>query len=509
MIRRRRWNPQYWKWDALARLKEHGCPVCMQHLKGVTSDFFWFVNEQYYEPEVIADLRRSYGFCPTHTRHLIRTGASSVTTTVFSYLTGYGLSRLQEARALLDHSKDQKNPRDRCRHAAEVLRPQGVCRTCRALKWWEDHNISIVLQTLPDAEVKEAYESSTGLCLPHFHNAALKADWDSFSFLTRDMRRRLMALRISERSPTLLLDQVVEMDQERLLRHRPKKAEPSEALSRGEEPLLLRKGWADPKPWSPALEEVLALLAEPGCPVCAVCKQGLQTYLNWLAEEMDRIASPSAHWDPSWKICPTHFWELRASGHERAAVLIAEHTALEWLWKFDDLAVGLADRPADHLMDRLARLPAAWSHRSSAARGRTPGLWSTLAQTLESPERKLDRLRTAPFREDLCQACYHIQETTRRTLDLILRVVEEPTGRKAYSQAWGLCLRHCIGAARIAETPAALNELFTAQITRLRLLEWELEEASRKFNWSVRYELKGPEEGAWLRAARRFCGSIA
>src|SRR3972149_9511377 len=104
MIRRRRWNPQYWKWDALARLKEPGCPVCTQHLKGVTSDFFWFVNEQYYEPEVIADLRRSYGFCPLHTRHLLRTGASSVITTVFSYLTGYALSRLQEAQALLNHS---------------------------------------------------------------------------------------------------------------------------------------------------------------------------------------------------------------------------------------------------------------------------------------------------------------------------------------------------------------------------------------------------------------------
>jgi len=63
-------------------------------------------------------------------------------------------------------------------------------------------------------------------------------------------------------------------------------------------------------------------------------------------------------------------------------------------------------------------------------------------------------------------------------------------------------------AAGVAENPAALSELFKAQIIRLRLLEWELEEASRRLNWSVRYESKGPEGSAWQRAGHQFCGSI-
>lgn len=501
MIRRQRWNPQFWKRDALARLKEHGCPVCMNHLKGVTRDFFWFVNETYYEVETIVDMRCSYGFCPTHTRHLLATGASSQITVVFSYLTDYVLGRLQEAQALLDHSKDGKNSRDRCRRAAEVLRPRSVCRTCRALKWWEDHNISIVLETLPDVEVKETYEKSTGLCLPHFRKAALsvKADWDSLSFLTRNMRERLMTLRIPKRPPALLLDQVRGMDQERFLRRNPKKAEPSDASSRGKGPRVFSKSW------SPTFEEGLVLLAEPGCPVCRCCRRGLEIYLNWLAQEMDAVASPSVYWDPSWNVCPTHFWEW-ASAHERAAFLSAEHTALEWLRKLEDLAVGLADRPPDRLVDRFARVPAAWGQRLSGPRGRAAGLWSTLIRTLESPDHKVDRLREPPFREDQCQACWHIRETTRRTIDLILRVVEEPAGRQAYHQGWGLCLRHCITAAGMAENAATLSELLKAQIIRLRLLQWELAEASRKMNWSVRYEPRGPEESAWRRAAYQFCG---
>lgn len=89
---------------------------------------------------------------------------------------------------------------------------------------------------------------------------------------------------------------------------------------------------------------------------------------------------------------------------------------------------------------------------------------------------------------------------------MILRLLEDPLGRKAYQSGWGLCLRHCIEAAKLAEVPSALVELLSAQIARLRLLEWELEEASRKDNWSVRYEPKGPESDVWRRAAYQFCG---
>jgi len=70
----------------------------------------------------------------------------------------------------------------------------------------------------------------------------------------------------------------------------------------------------------------------------------------------------------------------------------------------------------------------------------------------------------------------------------------------------GASVRHGIEAANLAEVPSALAELLSAQIARLRVLEWELEESSRKNNWSVRYEPKGPESDVWRRAAYKFCG---
>jgi hypothetical protein len=41
---------------------------------------------------------------------------------------------------------------------------------------------------------------------------------------------------------------------------------------------------------------------------------------------------------------------------------------------------------------------------------------------------------------------------------------------------------------------------------RAARIGWELDEAARKSNWSVRYEPHGPEETAWMRAARFVLG---
>jgi hypothetical protein len=125
---------------------------------------------------------------------------------------------------------------------------------------------------------------------------------------------------------------------------------------------------------------------------------------------------------------------------------------------------------------------------------------------LESPQEKLDSMRAIAFRGEACQACTHIETIAIRRLELILRVLEDRAGRKAYHAGWGLCLRHCVQAASLAEVPTALTELLSAQIARLRVLEWELQESSRKYNWSVRYESKGPESQVWRRAAYQFCG---
>jgi hypothetical protein len=236
----------------------------------------------------------------------------------------------------------------------------------------------------------------------------------------------------------------------------------------------------------------------------------VRQYLAWLARQIDAQPSISGSCEANHHVCPAHLWALYTAGYEQAAILIGKHTLQEWLTRLDRLAAGLSFEPSESALERLRQGFLVWCGADNPEFRRDSekpqSRVSKVKAVLESPQRRLDNLRAVAFRTDLCQACSHIQTTTRRTLDLILRALEDPYARKTYHAASGLCLRHCIEAANLAEVPVALAELLSAQIARLRVLEWELEEASRKDNWSVRYEPKGPESDAWRRAAYQFCG---
>jgi hypothetical protein len=477
----------------------------------VDRDFFWFTSEQYYEPGVVDNLRLAHGFCPTHTRHFLQTGANSVITAVYSYLTWYLIKQLNAARDILLQKKPKQSSRDLCLEAAEALRPQGNCPMCASLETSEQINIHALTDALRLADVIEAYEKSPGLCLPHFRQVANQVDWDTVSFLTPDMRDRLHTKVPLQKSTTALLEQAVGLDRVRSLRRG--------ALSRKLEPALYRK---EPgcesyielgKPnflWSPTFEQLLTELAEPGCSVCNACERGVQQYLAWLAQEMESKPAGSNSWEATYHVCPSHLWALYAAGYDQGAMRVGEHAIEEWLARLNKLAFGLSYRPSERALERLRQGVLAWCGAYNPDVGRElerpRARWKKVEAVLESPRSRLDDLRTVVFRTDLCQACAHVRTTTRQRLDLILRALEDPVGRKAYHAGSGLCLRHCVEAANRAEAPAALVELLSAQIARLRVLEWELEEASRKMSWSVRYEPKGPESDAWRRAAKQFCG---
>lgn len=511
IFRKRIGAGEVWKAHVVGKMKEPHCWICEQAVSEVDLDFFWFTSEQYYEPGVVDNLRIAHGFCPTHTRHFLQTGAKSVITAVYSYLTWYVIKQLNAARDILSQKKPKQSSRDLCLEAAEALRPRGICPMCASLQKGEETNIHALTHTLALADVRGAYENSPGLCLPHFRQTANQAEWDTAVYLNADMRGRLHSKVPLQGSTMALLEQTVGVDRVRSLRRG--------ALSRELRPALYRKqhssesyidlGKPDPL-WSPTFEQLLTQLAQPGCPVCNACERGVGQYLEWLAQEMAAKPLRSDSWESTYHVCPSHLWALYAAGYDQAAMMIGEHSIQEWLARLNRLAFELNFRPSERALERLRQGLLAWCGAYNPDVGRESerprSRWKTVKAVLEPPKHRLDSLCAIAFRADLCQACADVHTTGRQRLDLILRALEDPMGRKAYHAGSGLCLRHCVEAANLAEVPAALAELLSAQIARLRVLEWELEEASRKVSWSVRYEPKGPESDAWRRAARQFCG---
>ena len=510
IFRKRTSAGDVWKSHIIAKLKEPRCWICEHTVSEIDRDFFWFTSEQYYEPQVVDKLRLAHGFCPTHTRHFLQTGANSVITAVFSYLAWYAIKQLNAAQEVLSQRSSKRNPRELCLEAAAILRPRGACPMCLSLQAGDKINVHALTHTLTLTEVRDAYEKSPGLCLPHFRQAASGATWEIVDFMSADMQRRLSAKVSSERSTTALLEQAVGLDQEiTLKRNTPQDKSLDIAKNNGGPENYIELGKPEPL-WSPTFDQLVASLAEPCCPVCRACDQGVWQYLAWLGQEMEAQARTPGSWESSYDVCPAHLWALYAAGYEQAAILVGKHTVHEWLTRLDRLAGGLRFKPSERVLKRLRQGFLAWCGvdigNSGLESKRPQSRRTKVANVLESPQARLDALRMVAFRPDECEPCRHIRTVKRQRLDLLLRALEDPHGRKAYHATHGLCLRHCVEAANLTEVPDALAELLAAQIARLRMLEWELGEAARKSNWSVRYESKGPETNAWRRAAHQFCG---
>lgn len=483
-------------------------------------------------------MRRSYGFCPRHARHLLAAGAASQIGTVYGHVIDEAVQRLRKAEAALEMARRKGDGRTACRQADAILRPQGRCDACEQESWSSGHNVWVLLSTLYDQEVRRAYQASTGLCLRHFLEAEEKACWDDLQFLSGVMCDRLQnrsapAPGVPEGftpstngdagSPSRALVTMIagrDLDvSARRVGERFRASEPP-TPTRQRPPLTLGVGEAwDPTEenrtwtWSPTQAEALALLGEHLCPVCTLCARGLEEYFQWLIREVRREPAPGSR-DFTRDLCPRHLWDLATYECPEVLEAIGVADAARWAGRLAGFLQKLEDRPPRSLAGRLIRVPADWRKNCEAADQAKQGgrpvfrLWQTFLAALEPPERTLARLRRFPLLPDRCVACDHMATTIQRAGELFLRLLENPEALRIYHRSAGVCFRHFLQVAEQAERPEVLAEVLRAQVVRLEVLAWELDEFGRKQSWSVRFESKRGEFTSWRRAAYQMAGSI-
>lgn len=168
--------------DAMA---QPGCPVC--RLKTDSADRFvdTLLWESVNDPEKRARIRRALGFCYEHFWLLARASASlgvaiianDVLKNVLKTLAGgafeppsiVSLRRVQE-------TVDSKQPSAATAELVAQLEPEEPCSACV----WADKMEAIYVDTLVRSLIERDglrgdYESSDGLCLPHFRQALARA----------------------------------------------------------------------------------------------------------------------------------------------------------------------------------------------------------------------------------------------------------------------------------------------------------------------------------------------
>jgi hypothetical protein len=164
--------------DALA---QPGCAVC--HLKAEAADHFLgnLLWESVNDPDVRYDIRQARGFCHEHAWGLVRNSATlgiaiitpDMLQTLLKTLEGArfrALPALSWRRA--SEALDRKQSAAATAELVAQLSPQMSCPACVQVETMEGIYLSTLLEHLLGEDgLLIAYQSSDGLCLPHFRQA--------------------------------------------------------------------------------------------------------------------------------------------------------------------------------------------------------------------------------------------------------------------------------------------------------------------------------------------------
>ena len=184
--------------DLLEGLRQPGCPVCRLAFRMTDSYLRSLLHEMVLDIGLRDQLREAQGFCQQHAWQLVahRDGLGTaiiyrdVLNSVLKKMATLGFDDVGPLTgmkaALRPHS-----PRPATRRAVEDLRPERSCLACATYADMEEVYLSSLLEHLATDNLKEAYSSSAGLCLPHLRRALQMVECEEAFRQLLDLQRPL------------------------------------------------------------------------------------------------------------------------------------------------------------------------------------------------------------------------------------------------------------------------------------------------------------------------------
>jgi hypothetical protein len=224
--------------------------------------------------------------------------------------------------------------------------------------------------------------------------------------------------------------------------------------------------------------EILEILQQPGCPICARQATASKRALGALLYEQVTDPLTRRHLLGSRGLCNWHAWmvpEVRDSALGTA--LVYKHLLLDVLKTFPVL-FSEVQTPSrwQRLVDQMTR-----RQRSPAPRARR-------GQTTDCP---------------ICRLCRRAERNDIRT---ILASWTDPEFARAFAQSSGLCLPHLVACSRSSRDHVNLPALLADHERRFQDLAAELEEFIRKCDYRYQREAYGTEGDSWRRVLEVFVG---
>lgn len=164
-----------------------GCPICEREADTINRYFEGLLHEHVNDRGVREGLVRARGFCHRHAHFLL------------SFSDGEGTAILYKDQVrlfieFLDSLEGVRNTKTRTNLSREWDR-HALCPACAFLLRTRDRLLRNLIEGLSKGEMREAFNSSPALCVPHFLESLRRAqDQDVSDFLIRNQREKLSDL---------------------------------------------------------------------------------------------------------------------------------------------------------------------------------------------------------------------------------------------------------------------------------------------------------------------------
>ena len=452
----------------LSGLRKEGCPICHTVSGSEREYFFRFFYESYREAEVLKELSCSLGFCRSHAYYLTGRGnGRSQLATVHKSLA----HRLRTSLLGYPSGKSWKDGLGGSRESS------GRCPACRARDEAVERAAFFLTKLIEDQRTADHYAEPGLLCLPHLRLIAPRLDNVTLERL----------LTIHEAAMASTLSALGKVDVVELLNSKSVFASALHLAvghNRGLGGFAPLVGGEQISPPGDPVERLVRNMSRTDA--CPICLEVGRAWLDWIAW-LNMAAQRSENIDDVLPRCPDHVWAVLPFARLSLARWVAEKALEVALIRVRFVIKKFQEKPP----------PPDFKHPIQA-----------LMTTVRGGKSFIRVGRDTLARDFHCPVCNLLNTLRDRTLLLLVRLLEQNHQRARFEAGYGLCLKH-FSRAFAFELDSSVGEfLCQVQAAKLGVLEWELEEYSRKSAWQARPEPKGAEFHAYLRALRRFSGCL-
>jgi hypothetical protein len=229
--------------------------------------------------------------------------------------------------------------------------------------------------------------------------------------------------------------------------------------------------------------EVLEACSDPGCPICQVALNGVDSYLDALFYEFVNDVGIRDNLRRSLGFCREHAW-----------LAIDKRFA-------DALGTGII---YEDLLRSLIR-QAPYARKRLSARSLPKWLPARIQSVLTRWRDR--RYEVVPFSSSAaCPACRQYEVMSDIALSAMLDFFEDARMQAAYKDSSGLCLPHMRQAMAYERRPEAQAHLLELTLSKWMHLKGELHELIRKHDYRFIEQGFGPEGDSWKRAVAAIVG---